>query len=49
MIYHYDFGDDWRFAVTLEHIEPGPVRQKKAKRREHAGEAPEQYPSWDDA
>lgn len=48
MIYHYDFGDDWRFAITVECIEAPPVRQKKAKLLESEGEAPEQYPSGDD-
>lgn len=48
MTCHYDFGDDWRFAVMLERIEPSPVHQKKATLLESTGEAPKQYPSWDD-
>ena len=48
MIYHYDFGDDWRFVVTLEQIDPAPARQKKAKVLEKAGAAPDQYPTWDE-
>ncbi|MFN8493479.1 MAG: plasmid pRiA4b ORF-3 family protein [Caldilineaceae bacterium] len=47
MIYHFDFGDDWKFAVTLERIDPPDRRQQQAKLLEKQGDAPEQYPSWE--
>jgi hypothetical protein len=48
MVYHYDFGDDWKFAVTLERIDPPDALQKRAQIIESKGEAPEQYPGWED-
>jgi hypothetical protein len=48
MIYLYDFGDQWEFDVTLERVDP-PVRaMKKPKILDARGEAPEQYPSWEE-
>lgn len=44
----YDFGDDWRFDVKLERIDPPDKRMKKPRVLEKHGEAPEQYPNWDD-
>jgi Plasmid pRiA4b ORF-3-like protein len=45
----YDFGDSWRFTIKLERIEP-PVSKKAKKPRilESHGEAPPQYPDWDE-
>jgi hypothetical protein len=48
MIYNYDFGDNWEFAVTLERIDPPNTRQKRAEIIESKGVAPEQYPGWED-
>jgi Plasmid pRiA4b ORF-3-like protein len=45
---HYDFGDDWRFAVKLERIDPPGAKIKAPKVLEKHGKSPEQYPSWDD-
>ncbi len=45
--YLFDFGDDWRFDVTLEKIEEGNP-SKSAVIVESKGEAPEQYPDYDD-
>ncbi len=45
---HYDFGDDWRFAVKLERIEPPGAKIKAPEILEKHGKSPEQYPSWDD-
>jgi hypothetical protein len=44
----YDFGDSWRFAVKLERIEPPAGKGKKPRILESHGEAPEQYPNWDE-
>lgn len=44
----YDFGDDWRFDVKLEKVEPPEVKIKAPKILEKHGKAPEQYPNWDE-
>ena len=44
----YDFGDNWEFEVTLERIEPSNRKIKKPIILESHGEAPEQYPSWEE-
>jgi hypothetical protein len=44
----YDFGDNWQFDVKLERIDPPNKRMKKPRVLEKHGEAPEQYPNWDD-
>jgi hypothetical protein len=43
----YDFGDDWRFDVTLERIDPPGTKGKLPRIIEKHGKSPEQYPSWD--
>ncbi len=43
----YDFGDEWKFTITLEAIEPPNARLKGPKVLEKQGKAPEQYRSWD--
>jgi hypothetical protein len=43
----YDFGDDWRFNVKLERIDPPGSLKKLPKVLESHGKAPKQYPSWD--
>ena len=48
MDFHFDFGDNWKFAVKLERIEPPGARIKAPRIMESHGKAPEQYPSWDD-
>ena len=45
---HYDFGDDWRFAVKLDRIEPPGSKTKAPKILEKHGKAPEQYSGWDE-
>jgi len=45
---HYDFGDDWRFTVKLERIDPPGTKLKAPKILEKHGKPPEQYPSWDE-
>ena len=48
MTYWYDFGDDWRFNVELERIDPMDDKIEKPLIIETHGESPEQYPGWDD-
>jgi hypothetical protein len=47
MQFHYDFGDDWRFDVKLERIEPPEAKIKAPAILERHGKAPEQYPHSD--
>ncbi len=44
----FDFGDNWEFNVLLERIDPVDLNLKKPKVLEKKGEAPEQYPMWDE-
>jgi hypothetical protein len=46
----YDFGDDWRFTIKLERIDPPDAhpRSKKPQILERHGESPDQYPNWDE-
>lgn len=48
MEYLFDFGDQWRFDVRLEKIDPPDARIKKPKILEKRGEAPPQYPNLDE-
>jgi hypothetical protein len=48
MTFLFDFGDNWRFNVQLERIEPIDPKLKKPKVLGKHGEAPEQYPGWDE-
>ena len=48
MTYLYDFGDNWKFEVVLERIEPAAPGIRAPKVVESQGKAPEQYPSWDE-
>jgi hypothetical protein len=43
MEYLYDFGDNWKFEVMLESVQPSNFRMKKARVIESHGKAPEQY------
>jgi hypothetical protein len=42
----YDFGDNWKFQVKLERIDP-PGKKKAARILEKHGKSPEQYPELD--
>jgi hypothetical protein len=44
----YDFGDQWKFDVRLERIEPPTAKMKQARVIERHGKAPRQYPRWDE-
>ncbi|MBF2084528.1 hypothetical protein [Thermoleptolyngbya sp. C42_A2020_037] len=48
MTYLFDFGDCWEFNVQLEEIQPGKPKRGSNKILERHGEAPEQYPNWDE-
>lgn len=48
MTYLYDFGDWWKFDVTLERVDPPDRAMKAPAVLDACGEAPEQYPSWDE-
>lgn len=48
MLYHYGFGASWRFDVALETIAPENDAIKEPTIVEEKGEAPEEYPSYDD-
>lgn len=43
----FDFGDNWEFDLMLESINPDEVG-KVTRILETKGEAPEQYPNWDE-
>ena len=45
MTYWFDFGDDWKFKVKLEKVDPD-MDIDKVTLLEEKGESPEQYPGW---
>ena len=49
MTFHFDFGDDWKFSVMLERIDPPNAKKKQKLPRVLAkhGKSPPQYESWD--
>lgn len=44
----YDLGDCWQFVVKLERIDPPDRKVKRPRVLESHGEAPEQYPGYDE-
>lgn len=48
MVYHFDFGDNWRFDVTLERVEAADGRIEGPTVLERRGEAPAQYGGFDE-
>lgn len=48
MLFTFDYGDHWQFKLRLEHIEAGPSQLRRAQVVESAGEAPPQYPRFDE-
>jgi hypothetical protein len=48
MTYLFDFGDHWEFELALEGIEPVAPKFGSPRILETRGEAPKQYPAWDD-
>ncbi|MEZ6076253.1 MAG: hypothetical protein R3C09_05450 [Pirellulaceae bacterium] len=48
MVFHYDFGDDWRFQVALESVdEANRAKIKAPKVTAESGKSPEQYDHGD--
>jgi len=47
MTFLYDYGDQWEFEVRLEGIHPADT-EVKIRVLEAEGEAPEQYPQWEE-
>ena len=47
-MYLYDYGYEWRFDVRLEEILNSPTPPSEAAVIEVYGDAPSQYPDWDD-
>jgi hypothetical protein len=48
MEYIFDFGDWWEFSVQLEKIETEDLRDNYGAIIESYGDAPPQYPDWDE-
>lgn len=46
MLDHYDFGDDWKFDVVLERIDPLDPDVRGYQIEERKGKSPEQYHHW---
>jgi len=48
-LYLFDYGDEWRFAVKVHAINPAaPEDRDYPVLVEAMGEAPSQYPGWDE-
>ena len=43
----YDFGDNWKFTIKLERVDPPGGKAKAPRILESHGKAPEQYPDWE--
>jgi hypothetical protein len=46
-MYLFDYGDEWRFKVRVQAINPDALEGDYPRIVESVGEAPEQYPSWE--
>jgi hypothetical protein len=46
LIFHFDFGDDWRFQLVVESIATEDTSFSEPKVIEEYGSPPEQYPDW---
>lgn len=46
--YTFDFGDSWKFIITVKSFEETGKSLDKPKLIGEKGESPEQYPSWDE-
>ncbi|MDO8929437.1 MAG: plasmid pRiA4b ORF-3 family protein, partial [Bacteroidota bacterium] len=49
ILYYFDYGDSWEFAVQLLEIKEDGVLSENPEIIEIKGEAPEQYQSYDDS
>jgi hypothetical protein len=45
-LYLFDYGDEWRFRVTLEEIRHDQPHPKSPRIVERKGGSPEQYPKY---
>lgn len=48
MLFFYDYGDSWRFITQLVDVQETESKNTKQKVIKSVGEAPEQYPDWDE-
>lgn len=48
MLYLFDYGDEWRFIVQLKGLEEAKAGAEYPLMLEAVGEAPEQYPEYED-
>lgn len=48
ILYLFDYGDEWRFNVILKNVDPIEKPMKSPIILESVGEAPQQYPDFDD-
>ena len=46
LIFHFDFGDDWRFQLIVESIATEDINFSEPEVIEQHGKPPEQYPDW---
>jgi hypothetical protein len=46
MTFLFDYGDSWKFDITLEKIDPPKPRMQKPRLLAARGKAPQQYPNW---
>ena len=46
LAFRFDYGDDWRFELRLERVEPLGKAKQTITLLESAGKAPQQYPDW---
>ena len=49
MTYLFDFGDSWEFEITLEQVDPAGKTPRKPVLLDGRGDAPQQYPIWDES
>ena len=48
LIFHFDFGDDWRFQLIVESITSEDISCSEPTVIEQHGNPPEQYPDWEE-
>ena len=48
LIFHFDFGDDWRFQLLVESITSEDISCSEPTVIEQHGNPPEQYPDWEE-
>jgi Plasmid pRiA4b ORF-3-like protein len=48
ILYLFDYGDEWRFDLTLEEVLQDKPHPKQSRIIESKGKSPEQYPGWEE-